>query len=87
MARTLKRPKDSKGPGTYIEALTNIKVVIFKETYPEEKLTEGDQDSILEALGEVLCRTPKEELPHLKSYRMVGGALFYVSSPKFVGPK
>jgi hypothetical protein len=37
MARTLKRPRD------YKEALTNIKVAIFKETYPEEKLTKGDQ--------------------------------------------
>jgi hypothetical protein len=67
MARTLKRPRDFKGPGTYKEALPNIKVAIFKDTYPEDKLTEDDQDSILEALGEVLCRTPKGELPHLKS--------------------
>jgi hypothetical protein len=33
--------------GTYKETLTNIKV--FKETCPKEKLTEGDQDSVLEA--------------------------------------
>jgi hypothetical protein len=29
VARTLKRPRDSKGPGTYKEALTNIKVAIY----------------------------------------------------------
>jgi hypothetical protein len=67
MIRTPKRPRDFKGPGTYAEALTNIKITIFRETYPEDKLTEDDQDSILENLGEVLRRTPKEELPHLKS--------------------
>jgi hypothetical protein len=31
-----KRPRDSKGPGTYKEALTNIMVAIFRETYPED---------------------------------------------------
>jgi hypothetical protein len=74
MIRTPKRPRDLKGPGTYTQALTNIKIAIFKETYPEEKLTEDDQDSILEILGGVLRRTPKEEL---KSYRLMGGALIY----------
>jgi hypothetical protein len=54
-----RRPELQKGPGTYKEALTN--------TYPEDKLTKDDQNSILEALGEVLCRPPKEKLPHLKS--------------------
>jgi hypothetical protein len=42
--RTPKRPRDLKGPGTYTEALTNIKIAIFKETYPEDKLTEDDQN-------------------------------------------
>jgi hypothetical protein len=51
MIRTPKRPRDLKGPDSYAEALTNIKIGIFKETYPEEKLTEDDQDSILEILG------------------------------------
>jgi hypothetical protein len=53
MIRTPERPTDLKGPRTYTEALTNIKIAIFKETYPEEKLTEDDQDSILEILGGV----------------------------------
>jgi hypothetical protein len=34
-------------PISYKEALTNIKVAIFKETYPEDKLTEDDEDSFL----------------------------------------
>jgi hypothetical protein len=58
--------------------VTNINVAIFKETYPEDKLTDDDQNSILEALGEMLRRTPKGELPHLKPYRLVGGALIYI---------
>jgi hypothetical protein len=40
-----------KCPGIYKEALTNTKVAIFKETYPEDKLTEDDQDSILKHWG------------------------------------
>jgi hypothetical protein len=67
---------DSRRPGTYKEALTNIKIVIFRETFPEDKLNEGDQNSILEVLGEVLSRTPIGELPHLKSFRLEGGHLF-----------
>jgi hypothetical protein len=47
-ARAPKRPRDSKGPGTYKEALANIKIAIFRETYPEDKLIEDDQNSILE---------------------------------------
>jgi hypothetical protein len=27
--------------------LTNIKLAVFRETYPEDKLTEDDQNSIL----------------------------------------
>jgi hypothetical protein len=77
-ARTSNRPRDSKEPGTYKEALANIKVTIFRETYPVDKLTEDDQNSILEVLGEVLRRTPTGELPHLKSYRLEGGALIYI---------
>jgi hypothetical protein len=43
-----KRPRDSTGPGNFKEALTNIKIAIFNETYPEDKLTKHDQDNILE---------------------------------------
>jgi hypothetical protein len=41
-ARGPKWNRDSKGPGTYKEALANIKVAIFREIYPEDKLTEDD---------------------------------------------
>jgi hypothetical protein len=64
MARPPKRPTDSKGPGNYKEALTNIKVAIFKETYPEDMVTESNQGCILEELGIMLRRTPIGELPH-----------------------
>jgi hypothetical protein len=40
--RTLKRPRDSSGPGTYKEALTNIKIAVFMENRPEDKLTKDD---------------------------------------------
>jgi hypothetical protein len=39
MARAPKRPRDSSGPGTYKEVLINIKIAIFRETYPEDKVT------------------------------------------------
>jgi hypothetical protein len=76
--RAPKRPRDDKGPGTYKEALTSFKITIFRETYPEDRITEEDRDSILEILGEALRRTPLAELPRLKSYRLEGGALIYM---------
>jgi hypothetical protein len=41
-ATSPKIPRDSSKPGAYKEALTIIKIAIFKETYPEDTLTEGD---------------------------------------------
>jgi hypothetical protein len=85
MARPPKRPRDSSEPGNYKEALTNIKIAIFKETYPENKLTEHDhQESILEELGRVLHGTSIGELPHLKSYRLEGGTLIYIQADRKV---
>jgi hypothetical protein len=84
-ARPPKRPRDSSGPGNYKEALTSTKITIFKETYPEDKLTEHDQDSILEELGRVLCGTPIGELPHLKSYTLDGGAFIYMCADQQSG--
>jgi hypothetical protein len=80
-----KRPRDSSGPGTYKEVLTNIKIAIFKENYPEDKVTEDDQEHILEELGRVFCETPKGELPHLRSFRLEGGALMYVCADQQSG--
>jgi hypothetical protein len=76
-AKPPKRPRDSSGPGNYKEALTNIKIAIFKETYPEDKLTKHDLESILEELGRVLHGTPVGELPHLKAYILDRGAHIY----------
>jgi hypothetical protein len=52
--------------------LTNIKIDIFMETYPD-KLTEGNLNCTLEELGGVLRGTP-----YLKPYRLEGGALTYI---------
>jgi hypothetical protein len=73
------RPRDSEEPGTYKEALTNIKIAIFRETYPEDKPTEDNQTSILEELGRMLHRTLIGELPHLKSHRLEGGVWCHTS--------
>jgi hypothetical protein len=40
MVRAPKRPRDDKGLETFKEAVTNTKIAIFRETYPEDKLTE-----------------------------------------------
>jgi hypothetical protein len=46
--QTSKRLKESSGPGNYKKALTKIKKDIFQELYPEDKLTENNQNSIPE---------------------------------------
>jgi hypothetical protein len=73
-----KQSEPPKGPGTYKEALTSFKIAIFRQTYPEDRITEEDRDSILEILEEALRRTPLAELPRLKSYRLEEGALIYM---------
>jgi hypothetical protein len=73
--------RNSSGPGTYKEVLTNTKIAIFKEAYPEDMLTEDEQCGILKELGRVLCGIPIGELPHPKSYRLAGGALLYIYTP------
>jgi hypothetical protein len=62
----------------------NIKTAIFNENYPEDKLTD-DKDHILEELGRVFRRTPKGELPHLRSFRLEGGALMSVCADQKSG--
>jgi hypothetical protein len=41
-------PTDSWRPGTYKETSTNTKVAILKEKYPEDKLTDEEQELILQ---------------------------------------
>jgi hypothetical protein len=38
-----KRAREIRGPWTYMGALTNTKMAIFKELYPEDKINEEDQ--------------------------------------------
>jgi hypothetical protein len=66
-----KRPGGSSEPGNYKEVLTNTDSYLQGDIL---KLTEHNQESILKKLGRVLRGTPIE-LPHLKSYRLEGGAL------------
>jgi hypothetical protein len=80
-ARPPKGPRDSSGSWTYNEALTNIKIAIFKENYPED---DDDQDHILEELGRAFHGTPKE-LPHLRSSLLEGGTLMYVCADQESG--
>jgi hypothetical protein len=47
MTRAPKKPRDSSERGTYKEALTNIKIAIFRETYPEYTITDDDRNCIL----------------------------------------
>jgi hypothetical protein len=67
----------SSGLRPYKKALTNTKIAIFRESYPEDKLKCDDENGILEELGRVLRGTPIGELPRLKSCRLKGGALIY----------
>jgi hypothetical protein len=60
-------------------------MAIFKELYPEDKVNEDDQWSILNVLGEALRGTPVKELLHLKSYKIEGGALIYICADQKSG--
>jgi hypothetical protein len=85
MARNPKRSRDSSGPENFKEVLTNTKTAIFKGTYPEDKLTEHDQDNILEELRRMLHGTPIGEQARLKSYILEGGALTYICADQQSG--
>jgi hypothetical protein len=61
-----------------MEAVSNNKIAILKENYPENKLTEDDQNHIVKELGKMFRRTLKEELPHLMFIWLGGGTLIYV---------
>jgi hypothetical protein len=41
-SQTSKRPRDSGEPRIYKDVKTDSKIAIFKESYPEDKLTEDD---------------------------------------------
>jgi hypothetical protein len=62
-----------------------MRVAIFKDAFPEEKVSTNDQDCILAELGEVLRRTPLGDLPHLKFSRLEGGALIYICADQQSG--
>jgi hypothetical protein len=72
-----KRPRDLTEPENYGDALTNIRVAI-KENYPEDKLSEEEQDLILDRIAGAFRTTPEGNLPRLRSYRLEGGALMRI---------
>jgi hypothetical protein len=79
-ARSPKRPSDSCGPGTYKEALTNIKIAIFRETYPEDKIIENDQNCIMKELGRLFHVTPKGRTT-TPEILQTGGRCTYIYAP------
>jgi hypothetical protein len=83
-ARAPKRPTDFRGPEIYKEALTSTKIAVFRETYPEDKQTENDQNFILKKLGRVLRGTPIE-LPRPRSYRLEEDAHIYICADQQSG--
>jgi hypothetical protein len=60
-------------------------MAIFRGTYPEDVIMEGDQNYILEELARVFYETPLEEPSYLNSYRWEGGALIYVCTDQQSG--
>jgi hypothetical protein len=52
-----RKPRDSAGPGTYREAVTKVRTVILKEDYPEDKLSEEDQEFILAETADFIAST------------------------------
>jgi hypothetical protein len=80
-----KRPRDLMGPGTYREALTNVKIAILKENYPEDKLSEEDQDLILAEIVRVFRMTPRDRLLQFRSYRLERGMLIHVCADQQSG--
>jgi hypothetical protein len=75
--RPPKRPRECSGPGTYKEALTNIRIAIFKENHPENTLTENEQDHILEA-GKGVSWNSKRTTATPEVLQAGGGTLMYV---------
>jgi hypothetical protein len=48
-------------------------------------MTKDEQDFIPEELGRVFCRSPKSELPHLKSLKLERDILRYVCADQQSG--
>jgi len=66
------------GAQTSREALTNVRIAILKENYPEDKLSKKDYELILAEIAGAFQTTPKEGQSQLRSYRLEGGTLLYV---------
>jgi hypothetical protein len=54
-----RRTTPLRGPGTYKKTLTNMKINVFRENFPEIKLNEDDREIV-----RVFCDNLVEELQH-----------------------
>jgi hypothetical protein len=45
--KPFKMPRDLMGPGTYREAVMNVRIAVLKDDYPVGELSEEEQDLIL----------------------------------------
>jgi hypothetical protein len=66
------------GAQTSREALTNVRITILKENYPEDKLSKKDCELILAETAGTFQTTRKEGQSQLRSCRLERGTLMYV---------
>jgi hypothetical protein len=69
----LKKPRNFIGPGAYREALTDVSIAVLKENYPQNKLSEEDQEITLsEIVGGIWKntqgRTPVTQITDWRAY-------------------
>jgi hypothetical protein len=65
--------------------LTNVKIAILKENYPEDKLSGEEQDLIMAETAGAFLSTPRERRLRIRSYRLESGTLIYVCTEQQSG--
>lgn len=66
--------------------MTNVKISILKDNYPQDKLSEKEQDLILTEVMVCLFRsTSRDKLPQFRSYRLEGNAFIYICADQQTG--
>jgi hypothetical protein len=77
-----KKPKGFTGPGIYREALTNVRIAILKENYPQDRLSKEDQELILAKTMGILNNT-QGRTPATQILQTGRGALMYVCADQW----
>jgi hypothetical protein len=77
-----KKPKGFTGPGIYREALTNVRIAILKENYPQDRLSKEDQVLILAKTTGILNNT-QGRTPATQILQTGRGALMYVCADQW----